>query len=407
MLCGKIILDIFVTGTESLILTKDLRHTISHIIVAAALFLYGSTSALSQELQSPQRWMNELHTVIPLFRPDTVTIRFLGDIMMHGKQIENAHRGGSSYDFSSYFKLIKDKLAEADLTVANMEFALGGEPYSGYPAFSAPDEIATYAAGCGIDIFLAANNHIYDKGMSGAERTLDIYRELHDSHGIMFTGLASDPTEEGCNNPLMTAVKGIRLAFINMTYATNGGRRKGWPKVNYLDNKEDMLLAINTAQGKYADIIIALPHWGNEYELRHSAEQENTARWLSDKGVDLIIGAHPHVVQDSTTIRNVKECRFTPTVYSLGNAVSNMSAKNTQLELMATVRIVRNTDGKVRQLPVELTFLWCSRPGGFNDSYTVIPVEEYLDKAYLWTGEWDHSNMVSTYERVKNTTGIK
>lgn len=204
--------------------------------------------------------------------------------MMHGKQIENAHRGGSGYDFSSYFKLLKDRLSEADLTVANMEFALGGEPYSGYPAFSAPDGIASYAAECGIDIFLAANNHIYDKGKSGAERTLEIYRELHESHGIMFAGLASDQTEEERNNPLMTAVKGIRLAFINMTYATNGGRRSGWPKVNYMDDKEDVLMAIEAAQSKQADVIIALPHWGNEYELRHSAEQEKTAEWLADKG---------------------------------------------------------------------------------------------------------------------------
>lgn len=390
-----------------MILTKALRHTIRHIIVAAALFLYGSISVSSQELLLPQRWLEGFHTASPLIRKDTVTIRFLGDVMMHGKQIENAHRGGSGYDFSSYFKLLKDRLSEADLTVANMEFALGGEPYSGYPAFSAPDGIASYAAECGIDIFLAANNHIYDKGRSGAERTLEIYRELHESHGIMFAGLASDQTEEERNNPLMTAVKGIRLAFINMTYATNGGRRSGWPKVNYMDDKEDVLMAIEAAQSKHADVIIALPHWGNEYELRHSAEQEKTAEWLADKGVDLIIGAHPHVVQDSTSIKNAKDGRRTPTVYSLGNAVSNMSAKNTQLELMATVRIVRDADGQVRQLPMELTFLWCSRPGGYNDSYTVIPVEEYLDKAHLWTGEWDHSNMVSTYERVKSITGIK
>jgi poly-gamma-glutamate synthesis protein (capsule biosynthesis protein) len=99
-------------------------------------------------------------------------------------------------------------------------------------------------------------------------------------------------------------------------------------------------------------------------------------------------------VQDSTSIKNAKDGRRTPTVYSLGNAVSNMSAKNTQLELMATVRIVRDADGQVRQLPMELTFLWCSRPGGYNDSYTVIPVEEYLDKAHLWTGEWDHSTRI-------------
>jgi hypothetical protein len=84
-----------------------------------------------------------------------------------------------------------------------------------------------------------------------------------------------------------------------------------------------------------------------------------------------------------------------------------MSARNTQLELMATARIVRDMKGRVSMLPLELTFLWCSRPGGFNGSYTVIPVEEYIEKRELWQNDRDYVNMVETYRRVKKTTGIE
>lgn len=393
---------------------KTGRHIIEHIIVSAVAFLSGSALLVAQHIEPTRRWMDEFHTVRPLFSTDTITLRFIGDVMMHSKQIAEASQDDGTFDFSSYFRLIENKLRTADLTVANMEFALGGEPFSGYPAFSAPDEIARYAAGCGIDIFLAANNHIYDKGTAGAIRTIGKYKELEETYGVRYTGLALDAEDERKNHPLMSAPKGIRLAMINFTYATNGGRRKGWPKVNYLEDKEDITLAMEVARRKNADLIIALPHWGNEYELKHSTEQEEVAQWLADEGADIIIGAHPHVVQDTSSLqRNIGKAakaekgKAVPVAYSLGNAVSNMSARNTQLELMATVRIIRDAKGQTRMLPMELTFLWCSRPGGFDGRYTVVPVEEYIGKRNVWMNGQDYDNMMETYRRVKQTTGIR
>ena len=383
------------------------HHIIRSFIAAAALYIYGSICVNAQELHFPERWHEEFCKVSPLFRNDTVTICFLGDVMMHTRQIENAHRINGDYDFSTYFVLLEDRLKNADLTVANMEFTLAGEPYSGYPVFSAPDRIAEYMAECGTDIFLCANNHIYDKGIKGAERTLETYRKLGREYGISHTGLAGNEAEERFTYPLMKVVKGLRIAMLNFTYATNGGKRSGWPKVNYMNDRDDISLAIEAAKRNHADFIIALAHWGNEYELRHSHSQEDTAAWLTDMGTDLIIGAHPHVVQDTASFVSPDGRKTVPVAYSLGNAVSNMSARNTQLELMATARIVRDMKGRVSMLPLELTFLWCSRPGGFNGSYTVIPVEEYIEKRELWQNDRDYVNMVETYRRVKKTTGIE
>ncbi len=333
--------------------------------------------------------------VKPLFKQDTLTICFMGDMMMHSQQLAKAYRGGDSFDFSSYFRLIEDRIRNADIAVANMEFTLGGEPYSGYPCFSAPDSYARYLADCGFDIFLAANNHILDKGSKGATRTAQIYRDLEREKGIRFTGLAEseDALEE--NYPLFIRRKGITVAMLNFTYGTNLGADEHWPKTNYLGKKTEILQALEKAQK--ADIAIALPHWGPEYNLVHSSEQERTADWLAANGADIIIGAHPHVVQDTASIDQV------PVIYSLGNAVSNMSAENTQLELMATLRIVRHENGDISMLPVGLTWLWCSRPGGFSDDYTVIPIEEYIGRKDEWTGAWEYEKMMATYERIRKT----
>lgn len=315
--------------------------------------------------------------------------------MMHEAQISNARCSASEYDFSSYFMLIEDKIREADIAVANMEFTLAGEPYTGYPCFSAPDTLATYLAECGFDVFLAANNHIFDKGIKGAERTIEIYRRLEKSKGIRFTGIAGNLEESIRNNPLMLRVKGITIAMLNLTYGTNMGLGTQWPKTNFIGNRDKTAKAIEIAREKGADYIVILPHWGTEYRLKHSDTQEETARWLAGKGVDFIIGAHPHVVQDHGYIENV------PVAYSLGNAVSNMSAANTQLELMATIRIERRDNGDLAVLPMEFEYLWCSRPGGYNSCYTVIPVAEYIGKPELWQSRIDYDKMISTYEKVR------
>lgn len=336
----------------------------------------------------------QISEVPDLFRKDTLSICFMGDVMMHARQIENARRGDGSYDFSTYFRHVESLIQEVDIAVANMEFTLAGEPYTGYPCFSAPDSYAEYLAGCGIDVFLAANNHILDKGSEGAARTVEIYRRLEKEKGILFTGIAEDEQAREGNYPLFIRRKGIRLALLNFTYGTNLGATAHWPRTNYFGMTSEILGAMEKA--KDADLVIALPHWGPEYRTVHSSSQEEKAHWLTENGADLIIGAHPHVVQDTTHIQGV------PVIYSLGNAVSNMSAPDTQLELLATVRVIRHGNGDIELVEPELTWLWCSRPGGFCSSYAVIPVEEFIGTREEWLGPWEYDKMMATYERIRN-----
>ena len=304
--------------------------------------------------------------------------------MMHSRQME--------YDYSSYFRLLEDRIKAADLAVANIEFTLAGEPYSGYPCFSAPDDFADHVADSGFDIFLAANNHILDKGSEGAERTVREFRRLEKEKGIMFTGLAEDEEARKNNYPLTLRRKGISLALVNFTYGTNLGATAHWPKTNYMGARKEISEVMSEAEK--ADFTIVLPHWGNEYELKHSKAQEEMAVWLAGNGADAIIGSHPHVVQDTASIQGI------PVAYSLGNAVSNMSATDTQLELMVTMRIVREGNGDLHMEPLELTWLWCSRPGGYTDTYIVIPVEEFIGRKEEWKGVWDYDKMVTTYKRI-------
>ena len=101
------------------------------------------------------QWDYRIPRPKPLWTSDTLSVTVIGDVMMHSRQLE--------YDCRSFFARSEHLLRQADVTAANMEFTLAGEPYTGYPCFSAPDAYAQYMADCGVDIFLTANNHILDK----------------------------------------------------------------------------------------------------------------------------------------------------------------------------------------------------------------------------------------------------
>jgi len=321
----------------------------------------------------------------PLYsQMDTTSIFIIGDVMMHSRQLE--------YDCESFLKYITPQMQEADFCIANMEFPLGGKPYTGYPAFSSPDWYAEYVARCGADVFLTANNHILDKGTAGLKRTIRVYDRMADSLGIRYTGMGKEP--------LLLHRRGLSIALVNFTYGTNTGPESGQPDVLRM-RKDDVRKAIDSAKEKGADFIVALPHWGVEYVLRHNDTQDQWARWLVDQGCCAIVGSHPHVVQDTTHIKGV------PVIYSMGNAVSNMSAINTRLELAVTLRFVRNSfTGETQMLEPQIDWLWCTLPGMLTSSYATVMIKEWATRRSEWLNPSDYDNMMATLERVEAATGI-
>ncbi|MBR5042629.1 MAG: CapA family protein, partial [Bacteroidales bacterium] len=111
---------------------------------------------------------------------------------------------------------------------------------------------------------------------------------------------------------------------------------------------------------------------------------------------------HPHVVQDTTHVKGV------PVIYSMGNAVSNMSVENTRLELAVTLRFIydRNSDSK-SMLEPQLDFMWCTLPGRLTDSYATIFIKEWATRRSEWLTPSDFDNMTASLERVKQITGIR
>ena len=342
-------------------------------------------TAAAQRL--PERsWMPELETLWPLRieltppKPDTVSIFIVGDIMSH----QPVSRSAAEHGFGSFFKYLEDRIEGADLAVGNMEFPLAGKPYTGYPSFSGPDAYAQYLSDVGFDIYLTANNHILDKGTAGIRRTIEVL----DSKGLIYTGIAADERADTLLNPLMIHVRDLRIAIVNFTYGTNSGPYSKWPKVNYM-RKDDILPML--VRAREADFVMVFPHWGVEYRLHHDKVQEEMARWLIENGADVIVGTHPHVIQD------VQYIDGKPVFYSLGNALSNQNDLNARLEMAVTLRIVVESDKEPRLLPPEYEYLWCTKPGMVENSFSTVPVT--LPDS-LWRVKSDYQNMQSTFKKI-------
>ena len=249
-----------------------------------------------------------------------VSLLFVGDLMQHQAQIDAALQADSSYAYDHCFALVKDDILRADLAIGNFETTLGGKPYKGYPQFSSPDEYLHAIKEAGFDILSTANNHSLDRRRKGLERTLT----LIDSAGLAAVGTYRDAHDRQERYPLLVEKNGVRIAFLCATYGTNGIGITAPNIVNSLD-REELAADIRAARAMKPAALIALLHWGNEYQREPSEEQLDLAQWLISQGVDHIIGSHPHVIQPIARIPHTEYSTQHAVVYSLGNYISNMS----------------------------------------------------------------------------------
>lgn len=281
--------------------------------------------------------------------PDPVTyseatIISAGDIMFHMAQINYANAVGTdgNYDFTNTFKYIKDIVSSADYAVVNFETTLAGADvgYSGYPSFNAPDSSLDAVKGAGFDLMLFANNHCYDKNLSGLLRT----QETFESCGLDYIGAKK---EIGDDAYTIVEINGIKVGMFNYADDLSAGNTEKrtingksiknddlyYMNLYNLSLLDDLYDEVEDIMGKMesegVDVVIAYMHWGYEYNIKHNSYQEKVAQQLANLGVDIIIGGHPHVIQDVETLTSENDADHkTLCFYSLGNFVSNQNRRS-------------------------------------------------------------------------------
>lgn len=268
-------------------------------------------------------------------------ILIVGDVMAHMPQVESARIGEERFDFTPHFRYLRPLFEEADLVVANLETTLSPRPpYSGYPRFSTPEELARDLADVGVGLVSLANNHIADCGRSGVLSTIAAL----DNYGVASVGAAVPSLCVGSVLPKVVRVGDFDIAFVACTDVLN------------VAQQEDMQLALldtvamrsSIAEARScADFVVVLVHWGEEYHRTPSRRQRAVAEWFRSAGVDFIVGGHPHVIQPWHKATNAQGECCGAVFYSLGNFISNQNDKFTDFGLAARIGLRQFGDGPV------------------------------------------------------------
>ena len=301
-----------------------------------------------------------------------LSLLIAGDLMQHEPQIKAARRADGSYNYDECFSRVKNEIERADVAIANFEVTLGGPPYRGYPQFSAPDEYLNACLKAGFDIMLTANNHCLDSYQRGLERTIHVM----DSLGVPHLGTYVNAQERQQKYPFLLEQNGIRVVLLNFTYGTNGLKVKEPNVVNYMDTLQ-IAEDIEKAKQMKPDVIVAIPHWGIEYQTLPSKEQRHIADWLIRQGVDHVIGGHPHVAQPLELLNNGRNL----VAYSLGNFISNQAKPNTYGGYMVRMEFTKLdsiTSSVTTLSDCGYTLYWVSRPAdsGHRHQYRILPIDE-------------------------------
>lgn len=267
-----------------------------------------------------------------------VSLLFAGDAMQHMPQVRSARTDDGSYRYDSCFYLVQERIGAADIAGVNFETTLGSKPYSGYPTFSSPDAFAVALKHTGFDIFFQANNHAADRGSKGMKRTIDFL----DSIGVKHAGSYKSDETRQLYYPLMIIKNGMRIAFLNYVYDTNGLPVTSPNIVNLIDTN---LIKRDLRRTKLykPDIIIAQMHWGDEYDTTPSPQQKKMAALLLQQGVRIVIGHHPHVIQPLVIEQENGDIK-SAIYYSLGNFISNQQRIHTDGGMLAEIVISKKDD---------------------------------------------------------------
>lgn len=278
----------------------------------------------------------------------TFTMTAIGDVLCHNTQYWDAYNKDSdTYDFSYVFEDIKHYFEATDLSIGNLETSFAGKErgYSNYPTFNSPDALAYDLKEMGLDIITTAGNHCLDMGFSGLSKTIDVLDDTGLKH------LGTYKTLEERDQVFITDVKGIKIAFINYTYGTNGIPVPSDKEfcVNLID-KDLIKKDIESAKLQNVDMIVACMHWGTEYRTTANTEQEELADFLFQNGVDVILGNHPHVLEPMEKRTVTLEDGTTKdgfVIYACGNFICDQNAENTRNSIILNLTITRHSDGKI------------------------------------------------------------
>lgn len=320
-------------------------------------------------------------TTEEVFKPTSATLVAVGDNLMHRSCTLSARKADGTYDFTNHFANMASIFQAADLAVLSQDTVLGGSALGATSTetgiFNTAVELADSIRDAGINVVLAANNHIMDEGRDGLNTMMSYFS----TNCPDVTLLGVNSSREAKDVPVYVEANNIKIAMINYSYGSNQtADLDGSP---YLLNEydESWLSDILKQAREEADFIIAFPFWGEQNSMDYTEEQEKQAQFLANNGVDLIIGSYPHVVEPVKWVTAENGDR-TLVYYSLGNFQSIQNTLENMLGGQANVTIKKDENGTYisdYSLDFVVTHYEQRESSEYYDIVTTYPLSDYTN----------------------------
>ena len=283
----------------------------------------------------------------------TIHIRAAGDLNVT-TSVVNAGLAPNGFNFTNAFLDVAATMADADLTVMNFEGNVYGQDY-GTHTTAAPKELLDGLRSMGVDMVQTANSCSINNGLIGLSSTLSAARNA----GLVPLGSYASAGEfQQSKGYTMCEIQGIRIAFVAFTKGVGG---KGMPAGNedcvnllYQDydseyrkiDKDGINAILDAVSKEEPDITIAMLHWGSEFNETISESQEDIAELMKKKGVDVIIGTHPHLVQ------KIEYDRMAGTLvaYSLGDFFGDGTRGGTNYSIILDIEITKDAEAQTTRV---------------------------------------------------------
>lgn len=334
-----------------------------------------------------------------------------GDALIHNAvywEYATGNRDTGPYNFDGALDYVRDIVSEYDIAYYNQETPFAGGLPDGYPRFSTPSEFGDAMIKAGFNMISTATNHTIDKGEDGI---LNFYNYLKNKDGIIFNGIADNATDR--NNFMIGEKNNITYTMLSYTTSTNGlPVPSGKDYLVNVYDAEQVKSDIEAVRDK-VDVLIVAMHWGVEYASTPNSNQQEIAQYLADLGVDIILGAHPHVLQPITWIDD------TLVMYSLGNFISNQYGTddyNKLVGFMATLDITKtvtpegDVDITIDNLGGELIFTkYNGNPitTANHDGHQVIPFSKMTDEVLsTFTHSIERDRLYEKYSGILESMGV-
>lgn len=354
----------------------------------------------------------------------TAVITTAGDIIVHKPFLTSSvYYDGTNYDYNPIFTYMKEIYEAADFSVVTIECALTDGNYSGYPTFCAPDAIAEALAANGLDMCLLANNHIYDNGDEGLQRTMDVLT----ANNLLYTGTRK--TEED-KNYIIQDINGIKVGFFNYVFETE--EVDGYKTINGIAVSKESENLINSfkeaePQSLYDDVeailaemeaagveyTVAYMHWGVEYQTVENEYQDAIAQKLCDMGIDALIASHPHVIEPVDLLESSDGTHKMVCAYAIGNHLSNQRTEYmdgltygySEDGMVVTLTIHRDTEGQITLEKADFIPTWVYHDQSVDNEYFILPLQ-YPDEVKEASGLTNISADVdASLERTNSIVG--